>query len=125
MGKICRKGFSFVHGRFYVEPEHVERVDGPTLRSMFLPNLTAQGQKVMESNGKSFVLGQLKHYAVPFNAEDCPGNGRELLQKVLRAGQCAEVPEYVQRLEEQMRQEWLASLTLKQLTDYPHWAMEN
>ncbi|OWP04507.1 hypothetical protein B2J93_1366 [Marssonina coronariae] len=98
--EITRDRFSCAYDRFYAGPHRVERVSGPSLRSAFLPNLSAGGRKMLsQSYSDSFVRGQLEHYGVQFGESEISRS-------------------------EQMHAEWLAILTPAQLSSHPEWTME-
>ncbi|KAH8658421.1 hypothetical protein BX600DRAFT_439584 [Xylariales sp. PMI_506] len=104
--------FSCAFGRFYAECDYarVERVDGSSLRDIFLPKLTPEAKK---------------HYGVQFNEDDWSGDGTNLFKKILQAGKCDEVPEHIAQLRKQTHQQWLGNMTPEQLSDCPDWTMEN
>ncbi|TVY84675.1 hypothetical protein LSUE1_G000924 [Lachnellula suecica] len=107
---ITRDGFSCSYGRFCAEPGRVERVQGSSLQSMFLPSINAEGRKRLRESGY-LVRGHLKHYGVQFDEKETSGNGTSLMKKGLLAGECDQVPEPLNKLREQMHTEWLESLT--------------
>jgi hypothetical protein len=120
-----RDGFSCEYGRFYAQPGRVERVDGASLRSMFLPKLTPEGRRQLNADySGNFVRGQLKHYGVQFDESEISGNGTLLMKKVLRAGKCDKVPDHISELREQMHTEWLNKLNPEQLSNDPNWVIE-
>lgn len=122
---ITRDGFACGFGRFYAQPGRVERVDGSSLRSMFLPKVTPEGRRKLNAGySDNFVRGQLKHYGVQFDESEISGNGTLLMKKVLQAGKCDKVPDHISELREQMHTEWLNKLTPEQLSSYPDWVME-
>lgn len=122
---ITRDGFACSYGRFYTQPGSVERVEGSSLRSMFLPRLTPEGRRQLNAGYSDyFVRGQLKHYGVQFDESEISGNGTLLMKKVLQAGKCDKVPDHIIELREQMHVEWLNKLTPEQLSHYPRWVME-
>jgi hypothetical protein len=124
-GDITRNGFACSYGRFYTHPGRVERVDGSSLRSMFLPKLTSDGRKKIDGTYRdNFVRGQLKHYGVQFDESEISGNGTLLLKKVLQAGKCDKVPDHISELREQMHMEWLNTLTPERLSNDREWVME-
>ncbi|KAJ6138753.1 hypothetical protein N7471_005239 [Penicillium samsonianum] len=43
---ICRDGFVYGLGRFQAKPGSMDRIEGYRVRSMFLPKLSREGQKV-------------------------------------------------------------------------------
>src|SRR5436190_10388877 len=122
---ITRDGFVCSFGRFYTQPGRVERVEGSSLRSMFLPRLTPEGRRQLNAGYSDyFVRGQLKHYGVQFDESEISGNGTLLMKKVLQAGKCDKVPDHIIELREQMHAEWLNKLTPEQLSHHPDWVME-
>lgn len=121
--EITRDGFSSAYGRFYAEPGRVERVDGPSLESMFLPKLTPEGRRLLDRS-YGFVRGQLKHYGVQYDESEISGNGTLLLKKMLQAGKCDKVPDHISKLREQMHTEWLSKRTPEQLSGEPNWVIE-
>jgi hypothetical protein len=122
---ITRDGFACAFGRFFAEPGRVERVDGSSLRNMFLPKLTAKGRRQLNAGySDNFVRGQLKHYGVQFDESEISGNGTLLMKKVLQSGKCDKVPDHISELREQMHTEWLNKLTPEQLSNYPEWVIE-
>jgi hypothetical protein len=122
---ITRDGFACSYGRFYAQPGRVERVEGSSLQSMFLPRLTPEGRRQLNAGYSDyFVRGQLKHYGVQFDESEISGNGTLLMKKVLQAGKCDKVPDHITELREQMHAEWLSKLTPEQLSNYPDWVME-
>lgn len=84
---IIRDGFTCAFGRFYTRGR-VERIDGSRLKTMFLPRLTTEANKLL--SGSDFVRGQLQHYGVDYDEQEYSGNGTLLLKKVLRAGKVRE-----------------------------------
>ncbi|KAJ5741426.1 hypothetical protein N7533_010835 [Penicillium manginii] len=72
-------------GRFLTEPGRVERVDVSQLRSLFLPNLTPEGEELLR-NAPNFVRSQLKHYGVQFKKRALVGNGTALMKAALKVG---------------------------------------
>ena len=117
---ISRDGFVCAYGRFYAQPGSVERVEGSSLSSMFLPSLTAEGQKqIRQSYDDNFVRGQLKHYGVDFDEEEISGCGTLLMKKVLQAGKCDKVPDHIAALREQMHAEWLNKMSPGDLSGQP------
>lgn len=115
--------FVLENGRFLVQPGRMERVDGQSLRTMFLPKLTRQGKKALLDN-RDFVRCQLTHYGIQFEEKDLSGNGTPLLKKALQAGQCDQVPEHIRQLQEQMYTEFLDKCTLAELTNNPDWLID-
>ncbi|KAI9053497.1 hypothetical protein LZ554_002452 [Drepanopeziza brunnea f. sp. 'monogermtubi'] len=124
-GDGLRGNFSSSYGRFYAEPEHVERVTGSSLRSMFIPRLTPHAQILMgQSYSGGFVRGQLKHYGVQFDTSEISGNGILLMKKVIQAGKCDKVPDHIAELRVQMHTEWLDSVTPERISECPELVME-
>ncbi|KAI1121214.1 hypothetical protein F5Y10DRAFT_256800 [Nemania abortiva] len=121
---ITRNGFSCSYGRFFAEPGRVECVSGTSLWDAFLPKLSPVGNQLIRDGGASFVRGQFKHYDVAFDERDFSGNGTLLLKKILKAGKCDKVPGHIARLRAEMHAEWLAQLTIEEISNYPEWAME-
>ncbi|KAH8590158.1 hypothetical protein B0O99DRAFT_521816 [Bisporella sp. PMI_857] len=122
---ITRDGFTCAYGRFYTQSGRVERVEGSSLRSMFLPKLTPEGRRQLDAGySDNFVRGQLKHYGVSFDESEISGNGTLLMKKVLQAGKCDKVPDHISELREQMHTEWLNKRTPEQLSSHPDWVME-
>ncbi|KAL5341747.1 hypothetical protein BJX70DRAFT_395480 [Aspergillus crustosus] len=80
-------GFIYTSNKFLAitnnAPQGIERVDGPTLKRMFLPTLTPEAQKALRDE-PDFVRGQLKHYGVSINESQFSGNGTVLLKKALQ-----------------------------------------
>ncbi|KAJ5905353.1 uncharacterized protein N7473_002269 [Penicillium subrubescens] len=109
-------------GNFLVDPGHMGRIEGPTLRKMFLPRITREGQKAISQNSH-FVRCQLKHYGVEFEEKEFSGNGTALLKKALQAGKCDQVPDPIRQLERQMYTKFINERTHDELVDYPDWAM--
>ncbi|RAH44611.1 uncharacterized protein BO95DRAFT_454127 [Aspergillus brunneoviolaceus CBS 621.78] len=99
---VTRDGFTSAYGRFCTTQGRIERVDGATLRSIFLPKLSRSGQQAMRGR-PDFVRGQLHHYD---------------------AGQCDTVPPHRLALEAQLHREWLATRTPEQLSGQPHWVIQ-
>lgn len=120
---IRRDGFSSAFGRFKADPGRMDRIEGSRLRSMFLPKLSREGQKVLRDNF-GFVRSQLKHYGVQFEEREFFGNGAALMKKALQAGKCDQVPEHIANLEKQMHAEWLSKRTPEQLSGDPDWVMQ-
>ncbi|KAE8450780.1 hypothetical protein EG329_005693 [Mollisiaceae sp. DMI_Dod_QoI] len=122
---ITRDGFTCSYGRFYALPDRVERVEGSSLRRMFLPTLNPEGRKQINARHSDyFVRGQLKHYGVQFDESEISGNGTLLMKKVLQAGKCDKVPDHITKLREQMHTEWLDKLNPEQLSSSPEWVMD-
>lgn len=83
---ISRDGFTCAFGRFYAKGR-VERIDGLRLKTMFLPRLTAEANKLLRDHyGSDFVRGQLQHYGVNYDEKEFSGNGTLLMKKALQAG---------------------------------------
>jgi hypothetical protein len=122
---ITRDGFAYAYGRFYAQPGRMERVDGSSLRSMFLPKLTPEGRRQLDAAySDTFVRSQLKHYGVRFDESEISGNGTLLMKKALQAGKCDKVPDHISELREQMHTEWLNKRTSEQLSGHPEWVIE-
>ncbi|KAK4203968.1 hypothetical protein QBC40DRAFT_262003 [Triangularia verruculosa] len=119
---VTHDGFKCSFGRFYTK-NGVERVDGARLKSIFLPRLTPEANKLLR-NVHDFVRGQLQHYGVQYNEKDFSGNGTLLLKKMLQAGRFDKVPDHIEELRSQMHTEWLESLSEKELSGHPEWIME-
>ncbi|TGJ82961.1 hypothetical protein E0Z10_g5812 [Xylaria hypoxylon] len=120
-----RDGFQCAFGKFYATPGCVERVQGSVLRASFLPKLTPAGNEYLrDSYGDHFVRSQLKHYGVQFDDSEITGNGTQLLEKVLQAGKCDQVPPHITELRDEMHTEWLAQLTPEEFLGHPEWIME-
>jgi len=119
-----RDGFTSEYGRFYVDHGRVERVEGSSLREMFLPRQSREGQR-MRDKIHDFIPGQLKHYGISFEGHDLLGR-RELtfFKNVLEDGKCDKVPDYLSQLRDQLHSEWLTTLTPCDLSDHPEWTME-
>jgi hypothetical protein len=101
-----RDGFSCSDGRFSAQPGSVERVEGSSLLSMFLPKLAPEGRKKLnEVSSDHFVRGQLKHYGLQFDESEMPGNGSVLMKEVLQAGECDKVPDHITQLRKQLHAE--------------------
>lgn len=109
-------------GFFFVDPGHMGRIEGPTLRKMFLPKITREGQRAISQNSH-FVRCQLKHYGVEFEEKEYSGNGTALLKEALQAGKCDQVPDLIHQLERQMYMEFINQRTADELADNPDWAM--
>ncbi|KAH8434173.1 uncharacterized protein LDX57_011811 [Aspergillus melleus] len=120
---IQRDGFISSFGRFRTSRGHIERVDSTTLQSMFLPKLSATGQKALRDH-RDFVRGQLQHYGEVFDESQLTGNGTQLIKKVLQAGGCHTVPSHIRDLEMQMHRDWLNALTEEEISHYPLWIVE-
>ncbi|PYH76638.1 hypothetical protein BO82DRAFT_358962 [Aspergillus uvarum CBS 121591] len=120
---VTRDGFTSAYGRLYTTQGRIERVDGATLRSMFLPKLSRSGQQAM-CGRPDFVRGQLHHYDVAFDQSKFTGNGTLLLKQALQAGQCDTVPPHRLALEAQLHREWLATCTPEQLSGQPDWVIQ-
>ena len=121
---IIRDGFRYAHGRFFAQ-HRVERVDGSRLSSIFLPRLTPEASKLIQTYSRSdFVRGQLQHYGVGYDESDFSGNGTLLLKKALQAGKCDKVPDHIEALRVEMYAEWLERQSEEQLSDNPKWVMD-
>lgn len=81
---IIRDGFTYGFGRFYALGG-VERIDSSHLKTMFLPRLTPEANKLLRDH-HSFVRGQLQHYGVDYDEKEFSENGTLLLKKMLQAG---------------------------------------
>jgi hypothetical protein len=115
---ITRDGFVYSRGKFYAQLGRVERVEGSSLRGMFIPRITPEGRRLLDGSLSGFfVRGQLKHYGVQFANIEISGSGIHLLRKVLQAGKCDKVPDNITELREQMHAEWLNKLPPEQLDD--------
>jgi hypothetical protein len=110
------------HGIFLVQPGHMERIEGQTLRKMFLPDITREGQKALSQNSR-FVRCQLMHYGIEFEEKEFSGTEITLLQKALQAGKCDQVPDPIRQLERQKYTEFINNRTNPELVDNPDWAM--
>ncbi|PWY75545.1 hypothetical protein BO70DRAFT_388777 [Aspergillus heteromorphus CBS 117.55] len=120
---ITRNGFCSSNGRFCTVRGSMERIDGRSLRRMFLPKLTSEGQRALR-NHPDFVRDQLQHYAVEFHPRHFSGNGTLLLKQVLEAGKCDTVPRHILALQDQLHREWLNTRTPEQLSGNPEWVMD-
>lgn len=120
---VTRDGFTSAYSRFCTTQGRIERVDGATLRSMFLPKLSRSGQQAMRGR-PDFVRGQLHHYDVAFDKAKFTGNGTLLIKQALQAGQCDTVPPHRLALEAQLHREWLATRTPEQLSGQPDWVIQ-
>lgn len=101
----------------------MERINGRTLKKMFLPKLTPEGVKALSDN-RHFVRCQLMHYGVQFDESEFSGNGVTLLQKSLQTGKCDYVPMHILRLQQEMYPEFLDKCTPQELADNSDWAMD-
>ncbi|KAL3461308.1 hypothetical protein BJX64DRAFT_163746 [Aspergillus heterothallicus] len=90
---ITCDGFTSEYGRF-LAPGRIERVDGASLRRMFLSRIWREGEKQLRDH-RDFIRGQLQHYGVPYKESELTGKGTTLLKKALEAGQCDTVPEHI------------------------------
>ncbi|KAI1817397.1 hypothetical protein GGS20DRAFT_533020 [Poronia punctata] len=121
---ITRDGFSYTRGVLYAEPGHVERLEGIILDVFFLPTSKTAGRNYLRKGGKTWVRGQLRHYGVEYDEGELTGNGRVLLQKVLREGKCREVPHHIENLRREMHKEWIAKSETRHLIKEPKWVLE-
>ncbi|KAJ6028859.1 hypothetical protein N7540_004435 [Penicillium herquei] len=121
--EIRRDGFISSYGQFRTERDRAERVDGATLRSMFLPTLTRLGQKSLNDK-REFVRSQLQHYGVKFEESQFSGRGTKLMKQVLQDGGCDTVPPHILKLEEELYREWLNTQTLESLDTNPDWVLD-
>ncbi|PLB54467.1 hypothetical protein P170DRAFT_397971 [Aspergillus steynii IBT 23096] len=120
---IKRDGFTSEYGRFCTVRGRIQRQDGASLRSMFLPKLTPAGQRTLRDH-RDFVRGQLQHYDVAFEEPQFTGNGTQLMKKALQAGKCDTVPPHILEMEMQMHRDWLDTCTIEQLSHDPQWIIE-
>ncbi|RAL03346.1 uncharacterized protein BO80DRAFT_350508 [Aspergillus ibericus CBS 121593] len=120
---IIRDDFFCRKGRFYTLRGQVERVDGATLRRMFLPVRNRDGMDVMRAN-PHFVRSQLQHYGIRFHECEFTGHGTLLLKKVLREGMCDVVPERILTLQDELHREWLNTKTPEELFSTPDWVLD-
>ncbi|KAH6623406.1 hypothetical protein F5144DRAFT_623373 [Chaetomium tenue] len=120
---IVRYGFTYEYGRFYAKGR-VECVSSSRLESMFLPRLTQEASSLLRTNCRAFVRGQLQHYGVDYDEREISGNGALLLKKMLLAGKCDEVPDYIEELKSEMHAEWLARQSDEFLSGHPGWVIE-
>lgn len=120
---ITRGGFQSSYGRFLTEKGRVERVDGASLRRMFLPNITPEGKKQLRDR-HDFVRGQLQHYGVSFDESQFSGNGTMLLKRCLEAGKCDTVPPHILSLQEQMHCEWIETQDREYVAGDVDWVMD-
>ncbi|KAI9371398.1 hypothetical protein BJX61DRAFT_548286 [Aspergillus egyptiacus] len=121
--EITRNGFSSAFGRFCTVPGQVDRVQGASLRRMFLPKVTPEGKKQLRDSSQ-FVRGQLQHYGVGFDERSLTGNGTLMLKQALQAGKCDAVPAHILALQEDMHREWLNRQSLEYLATDPEWVMD-
>lgn len=70
-----RDGFTSSFGQFRTKCGCNERVDSSSLRRMFLPKLSREGQKILPDR-TDFVRSQLQHYGVPLEEDVLSGNER-------------------------------------------------
>ncbi|KAI9042127.1 uncharacterized protein KD926_006046 [Aspergillus affinis] len=120
---VKRDGFISACGRFYTERGRIERVNGDSLRGMFLPKLSSSAQRSLRDHS-DFVRGQLQHYGVAFDERQFSGNGTLLMKKVLQDGRCDTVPPHILDLEKQMYREWLDDFTPEGLSGHPEWVID-
>lgn len=120
---ITRDGFQSRHGRFLTENAWVARVDGASLRRMFLPKITPEGKKQLR-DVPNFVRGQLQHYGVSFDESQLSGNGTMLLKRFLEAGKCDTVPAHILSLQEQMHREWIDTQGREYIAGHPDLVMD-
>ncbi|GKZ26052.1 hypothetical protein AbraIFM66951_005078 [Aspergillus brasiliensis] len=120
---VPRDGFTSSFGRFCTARGSNERVDGLSLRSMFLPKLSREGQKMLRDR-TDFVLSQLQHYGVLLEESQISGNGTLLMKKVLQGGKCDAVPAHILALEKQLHLEWLDTCDVEALSSNPDWVIE-
>ncbi|OJZ82668.1 hypothetical protein ASPFODRAFT_63855 [Aspergillus luchuensis CBS 106.47] len=118
-----RAGFTSSFGRFRTTRGGNERVDSFSLRKMFIPKLSREGQKILRDH-TDFVRSQLQHYGVPFEEDQLSGNGTQLMKKVLQEGKCDYVPVHILALEEQLHQEWIAASDIEVLSSNPEWVIK-
>ncbi|RAH52098.1 hypothetical protein BO85DRAFT_508115 [Aspergillus piperis CBS 112811] len=118
-----RAGFTSSFGRFRTTRGGNERVDSFSLRKLFLPKLSREGQKILRDR-TDFVRSQLQHYGVPFEEDQLSGNGTQLMKKVLQEGKCDNVPVHILALEEQLHQEWIAASDIEVLSPNPEWVIK-
>ncbi|XRM46843.1 hypothetical protein ABZX51_009867 [Aspergillus tubingensis] len=120
---VTRDGFTSSFRRFRTTRGGNERVDSSSLRRMFLPKLSREGQKILRDR-TDFVRSQLQHYGVPFEEDHLSGNGTQLMKKVLQEGKCDKVPVHILTLEEQLHQEWIAASDIEVLSSNPEWVIK-
>ncbi|PWY65546.1 hypothetical protein BO83DRAFT_401997 [Aspergillus eucalypticola CBS 122712] len=120
---ITRDGFTSSFARFRTTRGDNERVDGSSLRRIFLPKLSREGQKILRDR-TDFVRSQLQHYGVPFEESQLSRNGTQLMKKVLQEGKCDKVPVHILALEEQLYQEWIAASNIEVLSSKPEWVIK-
>ncbi|OJJ03245.1 hypothetical protein ASPVEDRAFT_72968 [Aspergillus versicolor CBS 583.65] len=121
---ITRDGFQSSYGRFFTDNGRVERVDGASLRRMFLPKITPEGNEQLR-DCRNFVRDQLQHYGVSFDESQFSGNGMMLLKRCLEAGKCDTVPVHILSLQEQMHREWIETQDREYIADYVDWCISN
>ncbi|KAK3389741.1 hypothetical protein B0H63DRAFT_464248 [Podospora didyma] len=131
---ITRDGFESSYGGFYVVDvgsharqfsgrPHTERIEAARLKAMFLPRATSEANKMLRTHVE-FVRCQLKHYGVEFDEGEFSGKGTGLMKKILLAGKLDKVPPHIEALRKEMHQEWLAQLTLEDVSGNPGLIME-
>ncbi|OJJ70404.1 hypothetical protein ASPBRDRAFT_31298 [Aspergillus brasiliensis CBS 101740] len=120
---ITRDGFTSSFGRFRTTRGDNERVEPLSLRSMFVPKLSREGQKMLRDR-TDFVLSQLQHYGVPFKESQISGTGERLMRKIIQKGKCDAVPAHILALEEQLHQKWLSKCDMEALSYHPDWVMQ-
>lgn len=75
MAHVRRDGFIYSAGRFYTERGRIERVNGASLRFMFLqPPSGLLGVGTLKFYPE-FVRGQLQHYSVAFDESEFIDHG--------------------------------------------------
>ncbi|KAL4904900.1 hypothetical protein BDW74DRAFT_178473 [Aspergillus multicolor] len=119
---ITRDGFRSAMARFQTTRGSADRVNGASLRSMFLAKMTPDPRRRTRDNSY-FIRGQLQHYGVSFDADKVFSNGAALLKKALQEGKCDAVPAHIAALEEQLHREWLAKLPREELATDPDWVL--
>ncbi|GLB11813.1 hypothetical protein AtubIFM57258_008683 [Aspergillus tubingensis] len=110
-----RDGFTSSFGQFRTKCGCNERVDSSSLRRMFLPKLSREGQKILRDR-TDFVRSQLQHYGVPLE--------EDLMKKVLQEDKCDKVPVHILDLEGQLHQEWVAASDIEVLSSNPEWMIK-
>ncbi|KAL2862635.1 uncharacterized protein BJX67DRAFT_292923 [Aspergillus lucknowensis] len=124
--EVIRDGFTSVNGRFHTTLRQIERIDGASLRRMFLPRQTPEAKKYLRDYGDDFIRAQLKHYGVAFNEDEYEFSRKKtmLLKKALEAGKCDAVPAHILQLEEEMHREWLDTQDIEDLLFKPDLVMD-
>ncbi|KAE9961978.1 hypothetical protein BLS_001044 [Venturia inaequalis] len=114
---IKRGKFELADERF--EVDGIPRYSTESLKRDFLPRLSPEANRLLRRH-HNFVRSQLIHYGVEFNDKNLTGHGTRFLKKALEAGLMDRVPQDIEQMREEMRDEYFVKLPIQELAqEYP------